>query len=122
MAFKIMAYKSIDEPCLLEDILEQLTVIAEDFVARIASHPATGAAFYAGDMGFNNGTLLSPDFMGKVIVPRQKLNADACHEHGKPFLLHSCGKIDSGNRIASQRDYQNEPPVSHIFKGSTKFI
>ena len=95
MGFEDMAIKSMEEPELLEDILEQLTVLAEAAVDKAAAHPAVGAIFYGEDMGFNNSTMLSPKFMRKYVIPRHKRIADACHKHSKPFLLHSCGQIDA---------------------------
>ena len=93
MGFEPLAYATADDPELIDDILEQLTGIAEYTVGLAAAHPATGAVFYAEDMGFNSGTLLSPAFMKEHVIPRQKRIADACHHHGKPFLLHSCGNV-----------------------------
>ncbi len=95
MGLEHMAIKSIKEPDLLGDILEQLTILAETAVDQAAAHPATGAIFYAEDMGFNTGTMLSPNFFREFVFPRHKRIADACHKHGKPFLFHSCGNIDT---------------------------
>jgi uroporphyrinogen decarboxylase len=93
MGFEAMAIKSIEEPELVGDILEQLTIRAIDYVNKAAAHPAVGAIFYGEDMGFKTGTILSPKFMREWLFPRQKRIAEACHKHGKPFLLHSCGKV-----------------------------
>jgi uroporphyrinogen decarboxylase len=93
MGFETLAYATADDPGLIDDILEQLTRIAEYTVGLAAAHPATGAVFYGEDMGFNTGTLLSPAFMKQHVIPRHKRIADACHAHGKPFLLHSCGNV-----------------------------
>ncbi len=93
MGFETLAYATADDPGLIDDILEQLTLIAEYTVGLAAAHPATGAVFYGEDMGCNSGTLLSPAFMKEHVIPRHKRIADACHKHGKPFLLHSCGKV-----------------------------
>jgi uroporphyrinogen decarboxylase len=95
MGLEQMAYKSIDEPELLGDILENLTVLCEEAVDRTAAHPACGAIFYADDLGHTNSTMVSPAFMREWIFPRQKRIADACHSHGKPFILHSCGQVDA---------------------------
>jgi uroporphyrinogen decarboxylase len=95
MGFEQMAYKSIDEPELLGDILENLTVLCEAAVDRAAAHPACGAIFYADDLGHTNSTMVSPAFMREWIFPRQKRIADACHRHGKPFILHCCGQVDA---------------------------
>ncbi len=95
MGFEQMAIKSIEEPDLLEDILEQLTILAEAAIDRAAAYPETGAVFYAEDMGFNTSTMISPDSYRKLLFPRIKRIADACHKHGKPFILHSCGFVDT---------------------------
>ena len=95
MGFEQMAIKSIREPGLIGDILEKLTVIAETELDKIAAHPAVGAVFYADDMGFNTGTMLSPAFFKEWVIPRQKRIADIVHKHGKPFLLHACGQVDT---------------------------
>lgn len=95
MGVEQMAYQSIDEPELLGDILENLTVLCEAAVDRAAAHPACGAIFYADDLGHTNSTMVSPAFLRKWLFPRQKRIADACHRHGKPFILHCCGQVDA---------------------------
>jgi uroporphyrinogen decarboxylase len=95
MGLEQMAYQSIDEPELLGDILENLTVLCEAAVDRAAAHPACGAIFYADDLGHTNSTMVSPKFMREWIFPRQKRIADACHRQGKPFILHCCGQVDA---------------------------
>jgi uroporphyrinogen decarboxylase len=93
MGLENMAIQSIDAPDLVEDVLEGLTRVAEHAVGAAAAHPATGAIFYGEDMGFNTGLFMSPGFMRTYVLPRIKRIADACHRHGKLFLLHSCGQI-----------------------------
>lgn len=95
MGFEVMAIKSIEEPDLLDDILErtcELTALVTDLTA---ANPDTGAVFYAEDMGFNTQTMLSPKWMREHVIPRLARIASAAHRHGKPFLLHSCGQIDA---------------------------
>ena len=93
MGFETLAYATADDPGLVDDVLEGLTRIAEYTIGMAAAHPATGAIFYADDMGFSSGPFLSPRFMHAHVMPRLKRIADACHAHGKPFLLHSCGNV-----------------------------
>jgi uroporphyrinogen decarboxylase len=93
MGFETLAYATADDPELVDDVLENLTRIAEHAVGLAAAHPATGAIFYADDMGFSSGPFLSPRFMRAHVMPRLQRIADACHAHGKPFLLHSCGNV-----------------------------
>jgi uroporphyrinogen decarboxylase len=93
MGFETLAYATADDPGLVDDVLEGLTRVAEHTVGLAAAHPATGAVFYADDMGFSSGPFLSPRFMRTHVMPRLKRIADACHAHGKPFILHSCGNV-----------------------------
>jgi len=94
MGFETMAVKSIEEPELLGDILEKLTQLNERQIELAASHPQVGAIFYAEDMGFNNGPMLSPNWFREWVFPKHKRLADICHKHNKPFLIHSCGRIE----------------------------
>ena len=95
MGLQQMAVKSIEEPDLVEDLLDQLTRIMVYTVDIAAAHPAVGAIIFGEDMGDGKGTLMSPRFIRKYLIPRHKLIADACHKHGKLFLLHSCGQISA---------------------------
>jgi uroporphyrinogen decarboxylase len=93
MGTQHMAIKSIEEPDLVEDILEQLTRLAEHAIGLSAAHKGTGAIFYSDDLGFKGGTTLSPRFLRKYYIPRLKRIADACHKNGKLFLFHCCGQV-----------------------------
>lgn len=46
------------------------------------------------DMGFKGGPLLSPQDMREFVLPGHKALAAIAHEAGRPYLLHSCGKLD----------------------------
>ena len=47
------------------------------------------------DLGFKTSTLVSPEFIIEHIVPQHRRIVSLVHDAGKPFLLHSCGKIFS---------------------------
>ncbi len=124
MGYETLAIKSIEEPDLPEEILERLTVLGEQVMEKVASHPAVGAVFYADDLGFNTATMLSPKWMRQYLIPRQKRLADICHRHGKPFLLHSCGQVDAMMedlievvKIDGRHAYQdNVEPVEQVYQ------
>jgi len=48
---------------------------------------------FGDDLGFRSATLISPEQIRRHILPQYKRVVDLVHAHGKPFLLHSCGKI-----------------------------
>jgi uroporphyrinogen decarboxylase len=46
------------------------------------------------DMGFKTGPLLSPDQLRELVFPAHAEYAMMSHNAGRPYLLHSCGKLD----------------------------
>lgn len=48
---------------------------------------------FGDDLGYKSNTMLSTDDIKKLIFPQYKAIVDLVHSYGKPFLLHSCGKI-----------------------------
>jgi len=124
MGFENMAIASLEDPKLCDDILEKLTVLEERAVELSCAHPATGAIFYAEDMGFNTSTMLNPSWMREHVIHRHKRLADVAKKHGKPFMLHSCGQIDALMEdmietvgIDARHAYQdNVEPVEEVYK------
>ncbi len=45
------------------------------------------------DMGFKTATLLAPDTLLEHVVPQYRRIIQVVHDSGKPFLMHSCGRI-----------------------------
>ncbi|MCK5861462.1 MAG: uroporphyrinogen-III decarboxylase-like protein [Candidatus Hydrogenedentes bacterium] len=46
------------------------------------------------DMGFKGGPLVSPPDMREFVLAGHKTLAKISHDSGRPYLLHSCGKLD----------------------------
>jgi len=93
--FEALAVKSIEEPDLVEDIIRRVAVVDQAALEKIAAHPSVGAVFYADDLGFNTGLMLSPGWMREHIIPVDKRIAEIVHKQSKPFLFHTCGKVDA---------------------------
>jgi len=94
MGYGPMSYALADHPDLVQAMFER---IGETLVAvfdNMASHNAVGAVFLGDDMGFKTQTMISPADMRKYVFPWQRRIAAAVHGHGKPFLLHACGRLD----------------------------
>ncbi|MDO8585971.1 MAG: uroporphyrinogen decarboxylase family protein, partial [Armatimonadota bacterium] len=86
----------MDEPETLADIFSTWT----DLVIAIAEGTlSSGAdfdgAFIFGDMGYRNGTMFSPETYRTLLLPNHTRLCDFFKSHGKPVILHSCGKIES---------------------------
>jgi uroporphyrinogen decarboxylase len=95
MGFEPMAVKSLEEPELVSDILDKLTALNLAAVEKCAAHKGMGGICYADDLAFNNGTMMSPAWIRDNLIPRYQRFAAAAHRHGKPFLFHSCGRIEA---------------------------
>ena len=48
---------------------------------------------FGDDLGYKSNTLLSHEDIRKHIIPQYAMIVDLVHQYGRPFLLHSCGKI-----------------------------
>jgi uroporphyrinogen decarboxylase len=47
------------------------------------------------DMGFRTATLISPKDLREFVLPGHKQLSQLSHEAGRPYLLHSCGQLNS---------------------------
>lgn len=90
-----LAYLEVDDPeafdALWTHVAGLLVRIWERFV------PAYGDAFclfrMGDDLGFRSSLLIKPDTIRRHVLPAYAQVARIAHDAGKPFLLHSCGKI-----------------------------
>jgi uroporphyrinogen decarboxylase len=95
VGYEKLCYIAADDPelygGLFDRIGEAIRAIWERFL------PEFGEAFavcrMGDDLGFRSATLLSPEDIRRLLVPRYRAIIELAHAHGKPFLLHSCGNI-----------------------------
>ena len=72
---------------------------------------------FGDDLGYKNSTLLSPTDTKQLILPQYKPIVDLVHSYGKPFLLHSCGKIfdvmdDLIDKVGIDAKHSNEDQIA----------
>jgi uroporphyrinogen decarboxylase len=90
-----LSYLEADDPdafaLLWSRVSDLLATIWERFIPR---HGDSFCLFRMGDdLGFKSSLLLKPDTIRSFIVPAYRRIVALAHKAGKPFLLHSCGKI-----------------------------
>jgi uroporphyrinogen decarboxylase len=95
MGFETAAVKSIEEPDLVDDILTKLADIVAAAVEKSAAFEGVGAIFYCDDIAHTSSTMLSPGWLREFVFHRTRRFAEIAHAYGKPFIYHSCGKIES---------------------------
>lgn len=81
------------EPELVRAVFGKIAEIHLSCLRQIASMDAVGALRQGDDLGFKTSTFLCPDHLREYIFPIYAAMAAIAHEHGKPFILHSCGNL-----------------------------
>jgi uroporphyrinogen decarboxylase len=85
----------MDDPELIRDVFE---TYASLFIASVEMILAEGGyfdgCFIYGDVGYRNATLFSPAIYRELLFPQHQRICRFLRDHGKPAILHSCGKID----------------------------
>jgi uroporphyrinogen decarboxylase len=95
MGYETLCYSLFDQPELVTAISRRLLDINTAVLQRMLDFDRVKVIWGADDMGFRSGTLLRPDDLRKFSLPGHRLMARAAHAAGRPYLLHSCGKLDA---------------------------
>ena len=102
-AFFASAYHSIfgfenfmllvhDDCGLIEEVLERHAAFYAELARRLVAYDLT--FFYAGDdLAYKSGTLIDPELMRRMWVPRMARILEPAAEKGMPILFHSDGNI-----------------------------
>ena len=95
MGYETLCYALFDDRELVAAISQRLWDISQGILRRILEFDRVKVVWGSDDMGFRSGTLISPDDLREFVLPGHKLMAELAHAAGRPYLLHSCGKLDS---------------------------
>jgi len=82
-----------DERDLVVEILDRIEEVYVWMYEGMAQFDEVGAIVISDDMGFKTQTLIAPDDLRELILPRHKRLAQIAHKYGKPCILHSCGNL-----------------------------
>jgi len=82
------------DPTLIRDMFDKIGKMISFICRLMAEQSATGAMSMGDDMGYKSGPMMSPQYLRKYVFPWHRMCVNYVHKYGKPFILHSCGKID----------------------------
>lgn len=86
----------MDEPDTAADVFNTYTDLLIALAQKVLDMGLDyDGAFFCGDLGYRNSTLFSPACYEALLWPAHKRMCDFFNSHGKPVILHSCGKIES---------------------------
>ena len=90
-----LCYMSYDDEELYEDLFKAVGDVYRTIWSRFVKDYASCYCVcrMGDDLGFQSGTLIPHDHIRKHILPVYKDLVKIVHDSGRPFLLHSCGRI-----------------------------
>ena len=93
MGYETLCYALFDQRDLVAAISGRLMELYDAVIRRMLEFERVKIVWGSDDMGFKTGTLISPDDLREFVLPGHKAMAEKSHAAGRPYLLHSCGKI-----------------------------
>ncbi len=93
MSLEGLSLALYDDPELVQAVSERIGELITKFYEHLLQLGNLIAVFPGDDMGFRSGTLVSPEFLRKYILPWHKRWAEMAHQKGVPYFLHSCGNV-----------------------------
>ena len=90
LTFEGLAYATFDYPDMVEDMVETVCVLVEDFLDRVLGEFDFDYASGWEDICFKNGPIVSLDFFTNVVVPRYERIGKKLHAHGIDLWYTDC--------------------------------
>jgi len=94
MGYETLCFALYEQRDLVRAISERLIKIGENVLGRLLEFERVKIVWSSDDMGYKTGTLIAPDDLREFALSGHKRMAQLAHQAGKPYLLHSCGKLD----------------------------
>lgn len=91
--YETFCYMLYEQRDLLDAIARRLEDIFRVVVRRVLQFDRVKLVWGSDDMGFKTGLLMPPDDMRSLVLRGHQELAEMSHAAGRPYLLHSCGKL-----------------------------
>lgn len=95
MGYETLCYALYDDRDLVRAIADRLEEIYTISLRRLLEFDRVKIVWGSDDMGFKTGPLIKPDDLREFVLPGHKKMAAMAHAAGKPYLLHSCGNLET---------------------------
>jgi uroporphyrinogen decarboxylase len=83
----------VSDVTLVKAVADRLGGLMVEFYHHLLDLDRLVAIFPGDDMGYNVGTMISPNDLRTYFLPWHKKFASLAHEKGLPYFLHSCGNL-----------------------------
>jgi uroporphyrinogen decarboxylase len=95
LGYETLCYKLYDEPDLVQAIAERTLAMDSAVTRRLVQYDRIKLVWGSDDMGYSKGPLISPAALRQYVLPGHRALAEIAHEAGRPYILHSCGNLDT---------------------------
>ena len=95
MGYETFALAIYEQPDLVDAIFQRLIDVYIPLATALVQMDGVIGLWMGDDMGYKTGPMISPKHLRKLVFPIQKQIAAIAHAAGKPFLLHSCGNLET---------------------------
>jgi uroporphyrinogen decarboxylase len=82
-----------DDSSLAMRIMERVGGIQRRVLERLLDMPEVGMIWYGDDLGYTEGTIVSPAILRSHVLPHIAALAKMTHESGRMFVMHSDGYL-----------------------------
>ena len=113
MGLERFMYAIYDAPDLVAAVLDRVGRTILYVFEAYCQMDAVCALWLGDDLGSKNGLLVSPDLLQAHVFPWYARYRELAHRHGRAFLLHSCGNIES---VMPQLVHQARIDAKHSFE------
>lgn len=93
MGFEAFCIASIEQPELIQNIIDRLGAETIRFLERVLTYDCVGAVCASDDIAYNSGLMVSPKHLRKVFFPWLGRFAEVAHAFGRPLLYHTDGDV-----------------------------
>lgn len=83
------------DPELVATVFEKVGNLHASAIRQLAQMDGVGALRQGDDLGFKTSTFLAPGHLRQYVFPIYKMMVQGAHDAGKPFILHSCGNLET---------------------------
>jgi uroporphyrinogen decarboxylase len=93
--YETLCFLLYEQPDLVRAIYDKLLEAYRIALARMLEFDRVKLCWGSDDMGYRGGPLISPDQLREWVLPGHKIMAEMSHAAGRPYLLHSCGNLET---------------------------
>lgn len=95
MGYETLALALYDQPDLVAAVFDRCGEILLAAARSVVQVDRVMALWTGDDMGYKTGPMIAPKHLRQFAIPFHRQMAEIAHQQGMPYLLHSCGKLDT---------------------------